>query len=388
MIRKMKLSNFSAFKEINLEFSPKINLIIGENGMGKTHLLKLAYCLSYGGTIVKEHLGNAEITTETLEEKLTEKFLGVFTPLDGKLGRLKRRGTSSSCRAYIQALFDQDNGVSIEFNSNSKNISITDNKSYSQLAKESIFIPTKEILSLLRSRDSVATIREMIAGLFDHTYVDLLDSLLVPSSGSEKLDRIDFDPRYGSVLASLVRTIGGLYHIEDGEYCFQEGFFEERLIPGQRKYGTETETIFRKNGVKTSNNMTAEGFRKLGLLQHLILNSELNPGVSGTLFWDEPESNMNPFLVKELVKMLLVLSRNGQQIVLTTHDYTLLKWFDLLSDPEGFEDHVMFHSLYKNDSGEINSLSVTKYDLIPENAIADSFSALYDAEVNRALGGE
>ena len=48
--------------------------------------------------------------------------------------------------------------------------------------------------------------------------------------------------------------------------------------------------------------------------------------------------------ITEIVQILLELSRNGQQVVLATHDYVLLKWFDLLMD-ERKEDHVRFHSL-------------------------------------------
>ena len=81
--------------------------------------------------------------------------------------------------------------------------------------------------------------------------------------------------------------------------------------------------------------MAAEGIRKLGILQLLLENKQLDPGTSGTLFWDEPETNMNPKLVRLLVEILLELSRSGQQIILATHDYVLLKWFDLLIKRKG-----------------------------------------------------
>ena len=46
MIKHLKLKNFTVFKEADLEFSPRLNVIVGENGTGKTHLLKLGYLLS------------------------------------------------------------------------------------------------------------------------------------------------------------------------------------------------------------------------------------------------------------------------------------------------------------------------------------------------------
>ena len=37
------LNNFTVFKTLNIEFSKGVNIFIGENGTGKTHLLKLLY---------------------------------------------------------------------------------------------------------------------------------------------------------------------------------------------------------------------------------------------------------------------------------------------------------------------------------------------------------
>jgi AAA15 family ATPase/GTPase len=133
-----------------------------------------------------------------------------------------------------------------------------------------------------------------------------------------------------------------------------------------------------------SSGMTAEGFRKVGILHQLLINGTIFPGSSGPLFWDEPESNMNPNIMKLLVQILLDLSRNGQQIILATHDYVLLKWFDLLMD-KGKDDHVRFHVLKQSESG-VRVESADIYQAIPEHAIANTFSDLYDAEIKRSLG--
>ena len=45
MIEKLTLKNFTVFENLEIDFSPRINIIIGENGTGKTHLLKAAYAL-------------------------------------------------------------------------------------------------------------------------------------------------------------------------------------------------------------------------------------------------------------------------------------------------------------------------------------------------------
>ncbi|MDP2983851.1 MAG: AAA family ATPase [Candidatus Latescibacter sp.] len=43
MINRLELKNFTAFDELLMDFSPGVNLIIGENGTGKTHILKILY---------------------------------------------------------------------------------------------------------------------------------------------------------------------------------------------------------------------------------------------------------------------------------------------------------------------------------------------------------
>ena len=133
--------------------------------------------------------------------------------------------------------------------------------------------------------------------------------------------------------------------------------------------------------------MTAEGYRKIGVLHRLLCNGSINPGATGILLWDEPESNLNPKLMKKLVQLLLELSRNGQQIVLATHDYVLLKWFDLLMD-KGKDDHVRFHVLSREgDSGAMAIHSTDDYDQLSNTGIAKTFSELYDAEIERSLEG-
>ena len=42
-VTKVKFENFTAFKDLEVEFSPGINALIGANGTGKTHLMKACY---------------------------------------------------------------------------------------------------------------------------------------------------------------------------------------------------------------------------------------------------------------------------------------------------------------------------------------------------------
>lgn len=42
-IKNINVKNFTVFENLNIEFCKGINVFIGENGTGKTHLLKMMY---------------------------------------------------------------------------------------------------------------------------------------------------------------------------------------------------------------------------------------------------------------------------------------------------------------------------------------------------------
>ena len=88
-----------------------------------------------------------------------------------------------------------------------------------------------------------------------------------------------------------------------------------------------------------------------------------------------------------LVRILLELSRNGQQIILATHDYVLLKWFDILMDKTR-NDHVRFHSLYREpDTSIIKIASTDEYLKITPNSIDEAYGLLIDREIENDMQG-
>lgn len=129
--------------------------------------------------------------------------------------------------------------------------------------------------------------------------------------------------------------------------------------------------------------LVAEGLRKFALLWLLVRNGTICP--EATLFWDEPESNLNPSLVEKLVELLLGLTRDiGVQIFLATHSYVVLKHFDLQRKTG---DNLRYFSLKRDaDKQSLTYASGDSYSDIVPNTISDAYSALYDLEVDRSLG--
>jgi AAA15 family ATPase/GTPase len=114
----------------------------------------------------------------------------------------------------------------------------------------------------------------------------------------------------------------------------------------------------------------------------IIQNGTLLSG--SVLFWDEPEANLNPALMGEVVEVILELQRMGVQVFLTTHNYLVLKEFDLRKQKG---DQIRYLSLFRDESGGVAAKPSDSYPGVDPNAIATTFSDLYDRELKRSLGG-
>lgn len=351
MIERLELKNFTAFRQLSVEFSPKINIVIGENGTGKTNLLKAAYGLCAGVSMYKQ---KPDTSIEDFKALLTAKVLRLFMPLDDRLGKLHHQGVKE--RAYLRAQFTDEQRIALTFSSNSKALVIDDRPQANRDGAEAVFIPTKEILSFMKGFNSLY---EKYGLSFDQTYQDISLLLDLPELRREQLQE------------KSKWAMGEIENICGGHFVFYGG-------------GNVT---FKTENTEYSANSMAEGLRKIGILSRLLETGAIQPGISGPLFWDEPESNLNPKLMRLLVEILLELARNGQQIILATHDYVLLKWFDLLMD-RGKDDHVRFHSLYRDpDTAEIAVASTDDYLNIAPNPIDDAFGYLINQEIENDMGG-
>jgi AAA15 family ATPase/GTPase len=369
MITEISLENFAAFKKLELQFTPGINIIIGENSCGKTQLLKAIYALSSN-------------------QDVTDKLLGLYKPSSGKLSGIYFRGGKGKAKATIT---DSSGQISaIEFGSRTEKVK-----------KESEFIdvglpvllPTKEVLSLLPAIQASTVSKEVLSALFDDSVIDLCHMLLSEPDG-DLTDAVNDDPRLGHIIPMLVQAIGGKFEINGDSHSFVKGKFVEKTSSDVSKgqsakiYADFKHLEFKKEKAsETSVTMTAEGYRKIGLLQRLIDTGALVKGKTNVLLWDEPESNMNPILMKLLVQCMLELARNGQQIIIATHDYVLLKWFDLLCN-EKKGDQIKYHSLYRNElDNSIEVMATAEYLDLQPNAIDEAFGFLIDQEITNDMGG-
>jgi predicted ATP-dependent endonuclease of OLD family len=340
MLTEIKFDNFTAFDKLSIEFSKGINIIIGENSTGKTHIIKALYSFC---DITKSKKGVAE------------KINDVFYPSGKQIGRLVKRsqGSDSGFIEMKRIVNDQEMTIRLTLT----NHTITPDKAkisgstkqWMDHPVESVFIPVKDMMANAPGFRSLYATRNIH---FEEVYADIIDrAFLPPLKGQPDKDR-------GRLLEILQKSIDGKVILKNEEYFLKnkQGELEFTLL--------------------------AEGYRKLGLLWLLIQNGTLLSG--STLFWDEPETNLNPKLMKTVVEILVELQRLGVQVFITTHDYVFLKEFELAINPS---DQILYHSLFRNQvSGEISHSFFSVFQDISPNAIDDTFGSLIDRQLSRDMG--
>jgi predicted ATPase len=111
MLNNLTVKNLTVFPEIRLQFSQNLNVIVGENGTGKTHLLKILYsALATSGEEGRKS-PNGTPTKTLLQTRLADKLIHVFRP--DYLGRLTR-GEQGRERCDIKLHF-QDSRFNFAF---------------------------------------------------------------------------------------------------------------------------------------------------------------------------------------------------------------------------------------------------------------------------------
>ena len=149
MLESLRIKNFTVFKEADLAFATGLNIIVGVNGAGKSHLLKLPYAVM--AMSAEEGKKRSETTTKPtktlLQTRIAEKIAGVFRP-EEHLGRLVHRQKGrNKCEVTIR-LGQPEECLSFQFSSLAKSeVVVTDALSGWQ-DKPPVFLPTRELLTL------------------------------------------------------------------------------------------------------------------------------------------------------------------------------------------------------------------------------------------------
>ena len=300
-VRIKDLSVFSGLFKLSFGNGKGVNILIGENGTGKTTLLK---CLHLNSVVHME--GSSDNVARI-----------VNTPMD------EFHETPNLPKAVIFVLGNSD-------------------------YKDSVYIPEKDLLSNAKGLPESAMFGKAQFSMYEIGVI--LKARVLANAPEQPLYR------------RICEIIGGEPQ-HDGQSFYMK-----------RQNVDEPIDFFHE----------ASGFRKLALLALLIRNEQIKSGT--VLLWDEPENSLNPELLPKLVEILLELAQNGVQIFIATHDYNLVRHFDVRKN-KGIP--VLYHNLTKQaGNGQITCKSYAKYTEMSDNLLERANENLFEAVVLDVMGDE
>ena len=297
VLQSLQVKNFTCLPDGQYDFASGINVVLGENGTGKTHLLKLIYS-----------------TLRTLYEVKTPapkkyarcyagKLEAVFRP--DKIGNLVRHSAKrQGCEVKV-CLSETEYNVAFSFVSKANSPIKIDTAPQKVLPYSPVYIPAQEIISFV---PWFTALYGNYVVPFEETWVDIATMISVPPLRDWQSNGVV------ELIKPITDVLGGELETDMYSGCF----------------------YLRSNGKTIEMPMLSEGHRKLAMLALLIQNGTiLNQGF---LLWDTPEAHLNPKLLRVVAKMLVELAKRGVQIFIATHSLFLIREIYLLLNQDNYKD--------------------------------------------------
>lgn len=343
-VERIRLRDFTAFQDATVELGAGLHVLLGENGVGKTHIIKAIYAA----------LKAAEHLQQPLSVGFSE-LAEVFRPTGGDVERLRRIGLRGRPE---QHLFMETDRYQCHCELGHV-LFVNPKEPRKKPGPEPIFLPSRDVLAMYEGFAGAYQSRDLS---FDKTYFDTCVALSTPPLREEP-----------TVVGEIDGLAGGVFVEENGRFELREGAYV-----GER--GDRTSALRVREEPNLEAHLVGEGLRRLGTLGRLLRNGRVTPGM--TLLWDEPEAGLNPQLVSPLAKILIGLCAWGVQLVVTTHDYLLPRLLSLhaeygLSPPLP----IKFHGFYRpNKSMPVVVESASTLADLEHNPTFDEFTRHHEWE--------
>ncbi len=332
MIYSFSISNSGPIASAKGQGLGALNLIIGENGCGKTWLLKSLYCVMR----TQEESGRGNDKRE-FHDVLSDKLYWTFQT--DSLGAMVRRGKGN--RLSFEVSMSDNTSLAYSFGQDTSKLVKPSLNTLSEREDNSIFLPPKEVLSLwhviLRS-----ALQNREFG-YDATYSDLVLAL-------------QNQPQKGRNYDSFSRSRKQLEEMFQGKVTFENN-----------------EWIYKQGNSKFSIHSTAEGIKKIAILDTLLGNRFLTPG--SVIFVDEPESALHPTAIVQFLDILALLAQQGMQIFMATHSYYVVKKLLLIARQQQLPIPCLL-----SDSQGVWQQSCLLNDGLPETEIIKESVRLFEQE--------
>jgi predicted ATPase len=313
MLKSAKFKNFTTVPNEEWHFGTGLNVIVGENGLGKSHVLKAIYAL-----LKVQSNKNTELTKTLLEKAYAEKLVGVMRP--ESLGRLVKRKQGRERCELVLNMNEAKQCTTIAFASSAKSQVEVTRMPTEALPLPPVYLPTRELATLC---PWFVPLYDNYHLEFEETWRDTVSLLGAPSVKGPR------EKTVAKLLAPIEAAMNGKVIVDKNTGRFYLS------VPG----GGEMEMP-----------LVAEGVRKLVMLARLISTGVLLE--QGYLFWDEPETNLNPKLIRTVAASIVHLANHGIQVFIATHSLFLLRELEILRSQQAAKKiDTRYFGLGVDDSG-------------------------------------
>lgn len=409
MIQSFTLENFGPIQCIEAKNLGKVNLILAENSKGKTFILKALY------SVIKSHEeAHKGKNNRSFQEELSNKLYWAFQ-IDNINHLISKPYINPESNPLELAITLDGKVINLSLDSNKEEICIEN-----ELVKRdtnSIFIPPKEVLSLFNIIKTSAY--DNLFG-FDITYIDLAKALDSRVFNSIELndEEINTIKQINDVLPALEKQLNQLLKINEHIQFIDNNEMKQQLqeletnknnfnqvmnylneskneqlslnqdiqsivdklkdiFGGKVKFHSDrNEWIYTKDKHSFTMNVTAEGIKKIAILETLLQNGFLTS--NSIIFIDEPESNLHPKAISQFLDILFELSQAGMQIFMATHSYFVIKKMHLLAQQHKESVPVL---MSKDEDGKTIWIQENLIDGMPENEIINESIRLFEEEL-------
>jgi AAA15 family ATPase/GTPase len=353
MINSIAIKNFMSHSDLSIKDIPEINVIIGKNDTGKTGLLKLLYATVKSLEIYSL---KSKSTDVSFKKVLADKLYDTFMPIKNGLGDLVQKGNKDKLDVNITIIGNNgkyEQPIYFQFGDRTEKSISSGNENIKLLPDNlinALFVPAKEVLTAF---SDIRNIRDNFYGVgFDDTYLDLIKALDLPTTQGPAIRELN----------TVKKTLEDLF----------EGKIERT---GQK----EQPFLFKKGNQQFAMQQTAEGIKKIGILTTLINNRQLGKGT--VLFMDEPETALHPDAIRQMVEMLIGMSKAGVQIFIASHSYFVIK--QLANCAKRDKINISCWNLAKEDGKPVTSSFHNLIDgVLPSNTIIEEALKMFDQEID------
>lgn len=331
MIDKISINNYKSIK--NLEFNiGNLNVLIGENGCGKTNILEAITCCSIVAETESSNLSEAMMSLRGI--RITEpKFM---------------RSAFDNDKDFIQVALHNENNESFGFR-----ISDYYQGTYTTPLLMQSSIATQKYVEENRNQlGYVSKYKPYLDKIFDSK--EVISSFLNYAPENYFLRRFEEE---GQLKPLGIRGEGLFKHIV---YIYKNnpqllnditkrlkliGWFRELEIPNDLMF-TEHRINIKDKYLKAVEGFDQRSANEGFLYMLFYFTLFISPYTPKFFAIDNIDNALNPKLCAELIRQLAILAKeNNKQVILTTHNPAILDGLDLT------DDNQRLFTVYRNADG-------------------------------------